>query len=662
MTATVGRLIDKPTSAHGPLVVLAMALLSFTAPALAADPPRERYQQALEALAKNQLSEFDRLTDKLADYPLHPYLLIARQAQKLPTADPAEIRALLARYPSLPPAYRLRRSWLRELAGKKRWADFLADYRDQRDTTLQCQRARAQLSVHGSVDYDESLWLAGSSQPDDCDPVFRHWRQRGLLTGERDFARAVLAAQAGETKLASFLGRGLSSARRAEIKRWSSLVDNPSRGLADAIRWTDSPAHRTMVLSTLDRIKSRNNSLALSAWNVLRDHYSFTPDQVASVDRNLALFYATDFPSDAQRRLTDLKLQDDQIVEWRARVAIKQGDWSALLAALDSLPAELGDRDRWQYWRARGLQQTGQQAQATALLGQLALKPNFFGFAAADQIGSAYALCPAPREPDPTVLTALMALPAMQRALELHALQQWPDARSEWNTATRNLSREERRQAAVLADSSGWFERAILTLADTGHTDRYALRFPLAWHEEVTRNAARFGLNPSLVYGIMRSESALVVDAISGAGARGLMQLTPQTGLEVARSLGEANPGRAGLLRQEVNLRLGSAYLASLFERYEHPLKVMAAYNAGPEAVARWDAMDLPNDPVRWIESLPYYETRDYLMRVLAFTTLYDWRREGKMIPITQRMPAMDSRPGVTDFGLRGSITPSCPS
>lgn len=640
---------------------LALSLV-MAAPVLAESSPREQYRQAQAALAKNDWDAFDRLTQELSDYPLHPYLLIARQAKSLKTAGARDVRDLLDRYPTLPPAYRLRRNWLRHLGSAGRWADFLADYRDQRDTKLQCQRARAQLSVHGSVDFDETLWLAGRSQPDACDPVFRHWKSRGVLTPDRFHARAILAARSGESTLASFLSRGLSSGHQTEVKRWAALADNPGKALAGATRWPDAPVYRSMVLSTMDRIKSRNNSLALSAWPTLKDHFSFSADEVAGVDRNLALFYATDFPSDAQRKLSGLKLQDGQIVEWRARVAIKQGDWSALLAALDDLPLETGSRDRWQYWRARGLEASGQKEKAQGLFDALADKANFFGFAAADRLNQPYALCPAPRDPDPAVLTELMSRPAMQRALELHALEQWRDARSEWNQATRGLSREQRRQAAVLADSSGWFERSILTLADTGHTTRYALRFPLAWHAEVTTNAARFGLNASLVYGVMRSESALVVDAVSGAGARGLMQLTPQTGLEVARSLGEPNPGRSGLLKQDVNLRLGSAYLASLFERYEHPLKVMAAYNAGPDAVRRWEAMDLPDEPDRWIESLPYYETRDYLMRVLAFTTLYDWRREGKMIPLAQRMPALNTRPGVTDFGQRGSVVPRCPS
>ncbi|MEM7703994.1 MAG: transglycosylase SLT domain-containing protein [Pseudomonadota bacterium] len=647
-------------------LLLLVALLIVSGGAWAAEAttldPREAYLSALKALDSKQLDRFDELADQLQDYPLYPYLQIARVSTGLKNAKPTAVRKLLEDYPSMPPSYRLRRSWLRELARRERWEAFLTDYRPQRDMELRCQHALATLRVLGSVGYEPDLWLVGRSQPDACDPVFTHWRQRGLLTADRYFERAVLAAKAGESTFAGFLGRRLSGPRQGEVKRWAALQSNPGRNLAAASRWSDSPPHRQMVLSTLDRIKSRNNTLALSAWPTLREHYSFSADQVAEVDRNLVLFYATDYPLDAQRRLTALTLQDPQIVEWRARVAIKEGDWSSLLAALDNLPAELRDRDRWQYWRARAMAESGSGSEAMQLFEQLAKKPNYFGFASADRVSKPYALCPAPRDPDPVVLNALTARPAMQRALELHALGEWRDARSEWNVATRNLNREQRRQAAVLADGSGWFGRAILTLADTGHTDRYDLRFPLAWHAEVTQNAARFGLNASLIYGVMRSESALVVDAVSGAGARGLMQLTPQTGREIASSLGESNPGRRGLLREDVNLRLGSAYLASLFERYNHPLKVLAAYNAGPDAVARWESLDLPEEPDRWIESLPYYETRDYLMRVLAFTTLYDWRREGKMVPLAQRMPALDLRPGVTDYGIRGRVVPRCPS
>jgi soluble lytic murein transglycosylase len=650
-----------------PTLLFAVLLFAGAADAVepAADPagdPRQQYLDALAALEKDQLDRFDELATKLVDYPLHPYLRIARLRSQLRSARPAQVRAMLEQYPKLPPAYRLRRSWLRELVRREAWDDFLSDYRGQRDMKLRCSRALAELKVHGKVDYEPDLWLVGRSQPDACDPVFSFWRRQGVLNDDRHFERAVLAAKAGEASLASFLGRRLSRARQGEIKRWGALHSDPARHLATASRWSDSPVHRQMVLSTLDRIKARNNPLALSAWPLLRDHYSFSRDQAATVDRDLVLFYATDYPLDAQRRLSGLAIQDPQIVEWRARVAIKEGDWTALLAALDKLPAELRGRDRWQYWRARALAENGSGSEAQTLFEQLAEQPNYFGFAAADRVSQPYALCPAPREPDPEILGELMAKPAMQRALELHALGQWRDARSEWNQATRNLNREQRRQAAVLADGSGWFGRAILTLADTGHTDRYDLRFPLAWHAEVTDNASRFGLNASLIYGVMRSESALVVDAISGAGARGLMQLTPQTGLEVARSLGESNPGRQGLLRQDVSLRLGSAYLASLFERYSHPLKVLAAYNAGPDALTRWDTLDLPAEPDRWIETLPYYETRDYLMRVLAFTTLYDWRREGKMVPLAQRMPSLDLRPGVTDYGIRGRVIPRCPS
>ena len=64
----------------------------------------------------------------------------------------------------------------------------------------------------------------------------------------------------------------------------------------------------------------------------------------------------------------------------------------------------------------------------------------------------------------------------------------------------------------------------------------------------------------------------------------------------------------------------------------------------------------------RWIETVPYHETREYLSRVLAFATIYDWRLHGRMLALSTRMPAIGSRPGKSDLGRRPAILPVCPS
>ena len=138
----------------------------------------------------------------------------------------------------------------------------------------------------------------------------------------------------------------------------------------------------------------------------------------------------------------------------------------------------------------------------------------------------------------------------------------------------------------------------------------------------------RLPVEPALVLAVIRQESEFNARARSGAGARGLMQLLPSTARFAARRA-RLKWSRRRLSRDTAyNIRLGSTYLAHLVKRYEGSyLLAAAAYNAGPARVARWIARyghpDRDIDPVDWIESVPFGETRNFLRRVLANVTVY---------------------------------------
>ena len=142
----------------------------------------------------------------------------------------------------------------------------------------------------------------------------------------------------------------------------------------------------------------------------------------------------------------------------------------------------------------------------------------------------------------------------------------------------------------------------------------------------------------------MRSESAMAEDAISSAGARGLMQVTPDTARQLSRRHNIKYKGREQLLQAEDNIEFGTAYLRDLLDRYgENPVLASGAYNTGPQAVDRWLEPPKAQDPAIWVETLPYFETRDYIPRVLAFTAIYDWRLQQPVTRISSRMPALES-------------------
>ena len=646
--------------------LLALLALPLGVGARPIEQQRKEYRQALEALGAGRSSEFELLQSQLLDYPLHPYLVYARLKQDLDSASSAQLHAFLASYGALPIADELRRTWLRRLAQKNRWQEYRQVYRPQTASDLRCFALQAELAASQSLRIDETnrgLWLIGRSQDAACDPVFAYWRRSGQLDSELYYRRAVRALAAGELRFARYLSKGMNRHHRDALKHWIELRADSVAGLSRARHWADNEAAREMISATIMQLASTDSDGARQHWQQLAPHFVWSPQQRIELAQRIALMGATDYTADALANLLALPAAavNAQIREWRVRVALHDGDWVQVLQQLDGLDVEQRQQHRWRYWRARALLQTGSKNEARAAFRKLAREPNYYGFLSAERSGRPYALCPRLRDVDAAAIARLMALPGLRRALELYHLDQINYARREWQIMLRNLDSEGRRQAAVLASAEGWHERAILTLAENGHWRQYSLRFPLAWRSQIELSASLRQLNPAFIYGVMRSESAMAADAVSTAGARGLMQITPRTGRQVARRYGLPIPSKYDLLKPEVNIALGSAYLDQLFVELKHPLLVLAAYNAGPEAVARWQDRGMPIEADRWIETVPYHETREYLSRVLAFATIYDWRLHGRMLALSTRMPAIGSQPGRSDLGRRPDILPVCP-
>jgi len=134
---------------------------------------------------------------------------------------------------------------------------------------------------------------------------------------------------------------------------------------------------------------------------------------------------------------------------------------------------------------------------------------------------------------------------------------------------------------------------------------------------------------PALVLAVIRQESEFYSRAVSRAGARGLMQLMPGTARRVARQIKIGYSRKKLLSDPEYNLRLGRAYLADLTEQYDGSyILALAAYNAGPARANRWmkdfgDPRTPDVDPVDWIESIPFNETRNYVQRILESLVVY---------------------------------------
>ncbi len=284
---------------------------------------------------------------------------------------------------------------------------------------------------------------------------------------------------------------------------------------------------------------------------------------------------------------------------------------------------------RLAYWRARCLEREGREAEALALFEELAAAepPDVYARFSRERVDRPSRL-EHPELSDPSTATAAFA-----RVDELLRLRMFDEASAEARVLLPSRGRELRIAQADFA--LGRFKTAASSikraLPEVGTAEEG--RVPDAWRrlyypiEEgsfLPDRAQEFALDAAVLRGLVRQESVFDANAKSRAGAMGLMQLMPATAKSLSRSVLRARYRRAFLYDPGVNTRLGAAYLRTLLDRFENStLLALAAYNGGPTRIARLvrENPGLPEDEL--FESIPLYETRDYVRRVLLYAESY---------------------------------------
>ncbi|MBI4389728.1 MAG: transglycosylase SLT domain-containing protein, partial [Nitrospinae bacterium] len=150
--------------------------------------------------------------------------------------------------------------------------------------------------------------------------------------------------------------------------------------------------------------------------------------------------------------------------------------------------------------------------------------------------------------------------------------------------------------------------------------------YPLVYPEVIQMSSRNHKIDPFLVKGLIQQESMFEARSLSRAGARGLMQLMPETGKRIALSHeGEKEFAADFLYNPETNVKLGVKYLGELAARFgDDPVNILICYNAGPDVLKKWrDRFRDLNDPDEFLESIPYQETRVYVKSVMRNYWIY---------------------------------------
>lgn len=609
---------------------------------------RVQFREALTLATKPPEGAWKRLSASLEDarYPLTPYIELAALRARVDKLETIEVTRFLAHWPDSLAARDLREAYLRELARRSDWATFRVLWQPFPARDLQCNELQARLDVGTKLDYAkdiDSLWQGSQTLPGACDAILRAARQQRVLSDAQVLERFNRSAAAGNAAAAAQAAAMLDGAARTAAERTVAAVRDPAATLAKAQAWPDDASAREAIAYGLARYARRNSSAAETAWANLQSRFQWDPAQKNRIINAIALYRSTSYSPDAMARLKALppEAEDDATREWRVRTALASGDFRDTLSALDNLSTEQKTDERWRYLRARVLTKLDRKAEAAPLFSELAREANFHGFLAADWADQPYTICPTTLNRDRAVEANLEKQVDLQRAFEFRELRMLSEARREWNFAMEKLDDTQRQLAADLAYRRGWFDRAVFAFSAKPDTQRlYEQRFPLGMETQVKREARGVGIDPAWAYAIIRAESAWMTDARSGADAYGLMQLLPGVAQQMAKAEGLPYSGARDLFNPDLNVQLGTRFLGKMAKQYNgSPWLASAAYNAGGTPVGRWLSARSQLEPDFFIETIPYKETRDYVSRVLAFSVIYDWRLNGKVLALSSRMP-----------------------
>lgn len=272
------------------------------------------------------------------------------------------------------------------------------------------------------------------------------------------------------------------------------------------------------------------------------------------------------------------------------------------------------------YWAARAEQACRRPASVAPLL-RAAARSNesFYGLVARETLGLDTRLAPAPRYPAAPVEN----LPNVRRALELVGIgERW--LAEDMLRHQARIGRPSEHQGLIELAKRLDLAGAQFWLAHNGQPGALAApqdRYPMPRWTPLTG----WRVDPALAFAHIIQESTFRADAVSPADAVGLMQVRPGTAQDMARAR-NLPYSRASLTDPSTNLEFGQSFI-ELMRRSpatggQLP-RMMAAYNAGPTPVARWAAIPGQGDPLLWIESIPYWETRYYVPAVFRNMWVY---------------------------------------
>jgi soluble lytic murein transglycosylase len=623
-----------------------------------------------QAFKRGDRKKLSTLLPQAKGHALEPYAAYWELKARLSDVSAQEVQDFYARYPGTYQEDRLRNDWLLLLGQRRDWAAFAAEhpnYRMNDDREVRCYALLVEHLKNPAADVKladdvRRNWYAQRDADDGCRAAAERLVGTKNLTPLDVWQKARLALEGNRPRAARDAVAIVSPESSGMM---AELIDSPARFLTDkniAIRST----RKELITLALARMASADQSGAESAAAMMEAKWG---NQLNSEERNwvwgliakqtatrLGVIPASTALAYFGKVSKDTDLTDDML-GWKVRAALRAGAqprWRDVLSATNAM-SDAGKADpTWVYWKARALMATTQPGnpEALALFQSIASVRGFYEQMALEELGQKITVPakPAPISVEEKEAARLNA--GLNRAAYAIAIGLRPEGVREWNYST-NLAKpggmtdRELIAAAQFACDKQIWDRCINTSERTKALIDLEQRFPMPFKDAVVKRAQSINLDPAYVYGLIRQESRFIMDARSGVGASGLMQVMPATARETARRIGMTGFTADMITDRDTNIAIGTGYLKMVLDDVAGSMPMAAAaYNAGPGRPRTWRGQSgSPTvDAAIWAESIPFSETRDYVKKVLSNTTSYAAILTGQPQSLKARMGTVGPR------------------
>jgi len=588
------------------------------------------FQKARQALRNHDTVAFERLYTQLSNYPLTPYLDIWKGFQRIKEEKDREVSAILDRYPDVPESLELRIAWMQALAERGQWPHVAKQLAQIPHATNAFPNIALRSTWYNgdkkaALNILTNQWRHGSELPSHITNLMQLWKSAGHPNQEDLWARIIFYIQRGQWKKVTPLKHRLNITEQAWITAWRDVQRHPEQALLDTARYHIEPdIMARMARDGLRRLASHDID---KAWATLARIQPLLGDaDFTHLQQKIALRAGKQHLPQADTWLSSISEQNQtaETRAWYIRTLLLKKGWHKALSAIQAMPEHEQMKTQWIYWQGALLEKLGQTATAKTFFEQASLERGYYSFLSANRLEQPYQMGYLPAAtPNPDTLAQQANI---QRAYEWRQQGEPSKARREWQYALQHASLKTWQQALQLANQWQWHEQTIRAASKSKQFHALRARFPLAYDKDVERFAHRNHLKKSMIWSVIRQESAFNPHAVSRSKAQGLMQLMPKTATYIVKKHAVRHKESIKLDNPTDNIQLGSTYLADLLQRFHgNEALAIAAYNAGPNRVSSWldqvpfDAADI------WIELIPFHETRRYVQHVLSFMAVYNW-------------------------------------